>query len=309
MMDITWKGPNMRQPKWQRDFWELALGDPISAIVSAGSSIIGSVISSNAQEDAAQTQADAADRANAGIDARYQQIRNDLQPFRDEGVTALSGLNSLGAPIDPAKLQELTAKYPVQWDGSQAALEATPGYQFTREQGLKAVENSASARGQGISGNQLRAAGEYSTGLANQTYGDQYNRYLQGMGAYLGQNQQIFNMLLGANSQGFNQLLARAQLGSNAAAQTGSFGTTAAGQVGANTVGAGNALAAGTVGSANALAGGVQGLGNAYAQYSIFNRLFPGTNPNDPSVGSSPPIQGNYLMPDSGYYASGAYAP
>lgn len=276
---------------------------------SAAASIGGSLISSSAQSDAADTQAAAADRASAGVDARYQQIRNDLQPYRDAGTTALIGLNSLGAPIDPARLDELTAKYPVQWDPSQAGLESTPGYQFTRSQGLKAVENSASARGQGISGNQLRAAGEYATGLANQTYGDQYSRYLQGMGAYLGQNQQIFNMLLGANSQGFNQLLARGQLGANAAAQTGSFGSAASGQISSNTIGAGNAQAAGQVGSANALAGGLANAGGAAMQYSIFNRLFP-PPPTVPE--QTPPIQGNYLMPgggNDGFYFPGGYAP
>jgi hypothetical protein len=57
---------------------------------------------------------------------------------------------------------------------TQAELEATPGYQFTRNQGLKAVQNSAAARGLGSSGMAQRGAAEYATGLADQTWQNVY---------------------------------------------------------------------------------------------------------------------------------------
>ena len=57
---------------------------------------------------------------------------------------------------------------------TQAELEATPGYQFTRNQGLKAVQNSAAARGLGSSGMAQRGAAEYATGLADTTWQNVY---------------------------------------------------------------------------------------------------------------------------------------
>jgi len=57
---------------------------------------------------------------------------------------------------------------------TQENLEKTPGYDFTKTQGLKAVQNSAAARGLGVSGAALKGAATFATGLANQTYKDQF---------------------------------------------------------------------------------------------------------------------------------------
>jgi hypothetical protein len=74
------------------------------------------------------------------------------------------------------RLNDLTS--PVTMDQSQ--LEATPGYQFTKDQGLKSLTNQYSASGKaGLpgapSGPMDKAALEYGTGLANKTYLDQWN--------------------------------------------------------------------------------------------------------------------------------------
>jgi hypothetical protein len=50
-----------------------------------------------------------------------------------------------------------------------AALQATPGYQFTQQQGETGILNAASAGG-GVSGNTLAALDQYNTGLASGTY-------------------------------------------------------------------------------------------------------------------------------------------
>jgi hypothetical protein len=62
---------------------------------------------------------------------------------------------------------------------TQEQLEATPGYQFTLQQGLKAVQNSAAARGLGSSGMAQRGAAEYTTGLADTTWQNVYNQLAQ----------------------------------------------------------------------------------------------------------------------------------
>lgn len=50
------------------------------------------------------------------------------------------------------------------------------GYQFSFDQGQQAVENSAAARGGVHSGATMKALDRFGTGLANQEYGDYYNR-------------------------------------------------------------------------------------------------------------------------------------
>ena len=55
-----------------------------------------------------------------------------------------------------------------------AYLEQTPGYQFTLQQGLESTQNGAAARGLGTSGAANKAAASYATGLANDTYQNQF---------------------------------------------------------------------------------------------------------------------------------------
>lgn len=80
-----------------------------------------------------------------------------------------------------------------------------PGYQFQLAQGNKALDRTQSARGNYFSGDALRAAQDYGQGLASTTYGDAYNRFLQGQqqklgaaGALTGVNDAIGNTRAGA---------------------------------------------------------------------------------------------------------------
>jgi len=51
-----------------------------------------------------------------------------------------------------------------------------PGYQFQLTQGQKALDRASAARGNYYSGDALRSAGEYATGLADQTYNEAFQR-------------------------------------------------------------------------------------------------------------------------------------
>lgn len=71
-----------------------------------------------------------------------------------------------------------------------------PGYQFQLEQGNRNLNRSLGAQGSLFSGRALTAAQDYGQGLAEQTYQQAYNRWLQ-------QNQQLANMAgTGYNSAG-----------------------------------------------------------------------------------------------------------
>ncbi len=180
-----------------------------AAILGAGaiagvSGIAGSAMASNAQQSAANT------AANTQLNI-YGQNKAMLQPWSDAGFGAYGTLNNLlGVGGNSSTMQ--------------STLQNLPGYQFTLGQGLKSVQNSAAARGLGSSGAALKGAANYSTGLANSTYGN-----------YVGQLQ---------NS---------ASTGLSAAGALAGVGTTTGQGVAGSQIAGGNAAAAGYNGIASSI--------------------------------------------------------
>lgn len=194
---------------------------PVGATIGAAGlgavgSIAGGLIQANAASNAANMQ-----------QQQYEQTRSDLAPYNTAGQGAvnqlMTALPSLAAPINM----------------DEAALEQTPGYQFTLAQGLKSVQNSAAARGLGTSGAALKGAATYATGLADSTYQQQF--------ANANQNKQ----------NAYNFLTGTSQLGANAAAQSGQIAQQGAAGAASSVTGAGTALSAGLQGAGNALTSGV----------------------------------------------------
>jgi hypothetical protein len=223
--------------------WETAVFDPISAAISGGVSLIGGLVSSGAAGDAADTQAAAARNAAGMQMQQFQQTREDLAPYRAYGVKGGDELVN--------RLKELTAPF----TATQAQLEATPGYQFTRDQGLKSVQSAAAAKGLGLSGAALKDAARFATGLADSTYKTQ------------------FDIDQTNKNNAWNKLLGLTQVGANAAANTGQLGVQAANNAGNNLTAGANAQAAGTIGGTNAIVGGINNAANLYATYALANKL------------------------------------
>ena len=115
---------------------------PVSWMLAAaaiGSSLIGA----DAAEDAASTQADAANRA---ADLQMQQFERQVQlqePWRQAGITALNKLTPLATEYTPFGMQQF---------------QQDPGYAFRMQEGMKALERSAAARGGLLSGSMLKGA-------------------------------------------------------------------------------------------------------------------------------------------------------
>lgn len=123
-------------------------------------------------------------------------------------------------------------------------LENTPGYQFRMEQGNKALERSAAARGGLLSGRQLMAQQRFGQGLASDEYGNQWNRLAS---------------LAGIGQTATNNL---GTMGANYANAIGNIGMT-------NAANMGNAALAG----ANARGSFYQGLGNTAGQALGWSQL------------------------------------
>lgn len=119
-------------------------------------------------------------------------------------------------------------------------LSQDPSYQFRFQQGLQALQNSAIARGTGLSGGYMRGAEEFGSGLASQEFGNIYSRLAALSGS-------------GLSSTG---------IGSQA-------GASLAFPYGMASMYGGSAGAQGTLGSYGALSQGLGNLSFLYGQNSV----------------------------------------
>lgn len=168
--------------------------------------IIGAIVSANA----ASAQEKAARDAMGLQREMWEQGRADQMPWLDAGKSSLGDLLKMLSP---------------GYDTSQLA--SDPGFQFRMQEGQKALERSAAARGGLNSGRMLKDLTRFSQGVASDEYGNRFNRLstLAGFGQNAGQS-------LGGLGRGF------------ADSMSGLYGAV------------GNAQAAGHIGVGNAIGGG-----------------------------------------------------
>ncbi|MFW6851817.1 hypothetical protein ACODYM_11030 [Burkholderia gladioli] len=239
----------------------------VGSIISGVGSVAGGLIGADASKSAADTQADAANRAADLQNQQWQQTQANLKPYMQLGSSSISPLlaamgynvtqNSDGTysfnGTNPNNILQQQFSAP-----TEAQAQATPGYQFTLNQGLKSVQNSAAARGLGTSGAALKGASTYATGLADSTYNDVFNRALQ-----------TFNTNYNSAANNVNRLSGLVGNGQNAAATNGSLGAASASNIGNTLTSGANAIASGTVGSSNALTNALSGIGNSALTYGL----------------------------------------
>lgn len=101
---------------------------------------------------------------------------------------------------------------------SMEDFKADPGYQFTLDEGNKALDRAQSARGGFYSGAALKEASRYNTGMASNEYGNAYNRYNNDFGMAYNQKKadsdSLYNRLYGLSNSG--QGIATQSVGNNA---------------------------------------------------------------------------------------------
>ena len=206
----------------------------MSFITNAVGSLIGSLTGANQQaqaaQSAAQTQANAANYAANLQQQQFATNQANLSPYMSIGTAALPQLlQSLGYQGQYGANGNLTGLSGQGFQFNPSNLAQTPGYQFTLQQGLNAVNNATSATGQTGSGAQAKGLANYATGLAQNTYNQQYQNAL----TTYQQNASILGSLLST--------------GQNAAAGIGSMGMQNAQSVGNTLMSGANATAAGQV--------------------------------------------------------------
>jgi len=203
--------------------------------------IAGSVIQGYGANRAAREQSKAMDRATAAQERMFNRQVELQEPFRQVGVNALP------------ELVEASRYTPFGMEQFQA----DPGYGFRLKEGLRALENSAAARGGLLSGNAMRGITRYGQELGSQEFGNAFNRYQAERAARLNPLQSL---------TGMGQSTA-ATLGG----QAGQYGQSLA----QNEMARGNIRASSYMGAANALASGLGNYMNYQQNQAMMDRFFP----------------------------------
>ena len=176
----------------------------------------------SASKDAANQ---ATQASNYAINLQREMFDKQMElqaPFREAGVNALNQMQG-GAFAQPAAFT------------GQVNMLSDPGYQFRLEQGLRAMNQTAAARGGLMSGNALKAGQQYGQNYASGEYQNAYDRALT-----------EYNAAKGYSDTGYNRLAAMAGSGQTSSSELGRAGA----QYGQN---AGNLRMTNAVNQGNAL--------------------------------------------------------
>jgi hypothetical protein len=193
----------------------------------------GSYLQSQAMGKAAHEQAEAARYAADLQKQMYDQQRSDTQPWREAGGKALSDL----------------ANPDFQRDFQASDMQTDPGYQFRMQEGQKALERSAAAKGGLQSGGTLKSVAQYGQDMASNEFQNAYSRFNSD------------------RDRRFNRLSSIAGVGQTANTQMGQAGQNYANAAGNISMSNANAQGAATIGQANAWANGLNNIGQAAQTY------------------------------------------
>jgi len=229
---------------------DIGMWDVVKNLAGPAANLVGGLLGSNAAGNAVDAQTKAGQDANALQWQMFQQNQANMQPWLQAGTGAV---NQLAAGIQPGGA--LVKPF------SMADYQADPGYGFRLSEGMKAIERSAAARGNLLSGGVLKGITRYGQDQASNEYQNAYNRYNQDQG------------------NAYNRLAGVAGTGQNAVNQLSGMGQSTAQNVGNTMQGIGNARASGYMGEANALSGGLTGAYNAYQSGQLLNSLMNNRNP------------------------------
>lgn len=248
-----------------------AAGNALSDILpyTTGASLLGGYLQADAAKEAAQIQADAANKAMAQQQANFELINRQQAPYRAAGYNTLNEIAKLSSGQTPqydyqGNIVKDAAGNPVMQAGSgyltnqfspqDFAAGIDPGYAFRLQQGQMANQRAANVAGGALSGNTLKGLQDYTQGLASTEYGNAFDRYQK-------QRQNIYNTL--ASIAGIGQT---GQTATNTAATNA---TNAATQLG---IGSAAAQAAGNVGATQAYTNAINNATNNYTLASLLNQ-------------------------------------
>lgn len=199
--------------------------------------------------------------------------------------------NSLSSLINPqlGASGSLMTPFLTPFQAPTSATEANdPGYQFRLNQGTQALDNSAAAKGDLLSGNTLQGVTQFGQDYASNEYGNVYNRALQQYQLAQNNSTNIFNRLADVSGLGQTALQQISNSGTATGSQVGSTLSNTAALMGQDTQNAAAATASGYVGSANAYNGALGGLTNSASTLAMLPYL--SQLMNQPGAGQNPVV-------------------
>lgn len=196
------------------------------AVAVGGAALVGGVIAGSASQNAANTEAGAANAATGAQEQMFGTEQQNEQPYIQAGDQALSQIQgNMGAWNQPFTMNDFENQ--------------SPEYGFDLSQGLAGEQSAEAAQGAEYGTGTISAMNNYAQNMALNSYNSAFQNY----------QTQIQNS--------YSRLAGVAQIGQSAAAGINSNATAVGGNIGNNIVGAGNASAAGQVGTANAVTGAI----------------------------------------------------
>ena len=223
-----------------------------AALIAGTAAVAGGAMAAKGAKSAAKTQAQAAQDANAAQERMFQKQIELQEPFRQGGMTAqqeIMQLLGIGGDKTAAGYGSLGKSFGAD------QFQQDPGYAFRQSEGMKALERSAAARGNLMSGSTMKGIQRFGQDLASQEYQNAFNRYqversakLNPLQSLMGSGQSAANVLTGAAGQ----------MGQNEAS---------------NLYNAGQARASGYIGQANALSGALGQIGSIASQIPMQNAM------------------------------------
>lgn len=233
-----------------------------AAIIGGVASIAGGIIGSSGASRAAEAQVESSGAAIAEQRAAREEARSDFAPWREAGVSGLEqlqqelGLTGEGRPsAEGPYVGEEDATYA----GGLEEFYSSDVYQFPLQEGLRAIQGTAAARGVLRSGGTLQGLTEYAQGVAGQAEGTFYNRRQD----YLNRAQAAESRVYDRQQDYLNRLGGLAGLGQTAVSQTAALGQASSQQIGGLLQQAGAARATGIQGQASAFGNALGGVGTA----------------------------------------------
>lgn len=179
--------------------------NPFEFVNGVGSTVIDdtfgtNIFGSNSKDRAINAQTQGTNQANAALDSSFNVQADLLNPWMQTGTKSMTSLAN--------------NDFMNNW-------QQDPGYQFRLDEGNKAINAAASARGLGNSGATMKALARYGQDYATGEYDKVYNRNYNRLSQLAGFGQDATNSMVNASAN-YGNSVANNYMGlgnANAAAQ------------------------------------------------------------------------------------------
>lgn len=279
----------------------IAAAPILGAVIGGAGSVASGLIGAHAAGEASSDYGKEVDKGIQQVNSAVGNAKGLYNPYVNLGAEGLKSLDVSGlfGPTTYNTTGELGSnslgeQFATKFQAPTAQQVAdTPGYQFAKEAGLNAIQGSAAAQGNLLSGGTMKGLESYETGLSNQYYQQAYNNALN---QYMN-NYNIFNQ---NQANQYNRLMGATGVGLSAASASANTQMQGAGDVASMITGKGVAQGNADMAGANALSGGINGATNAFQLAMMNQNSQQGKTGSGYSPLTIPPTPNmNNLMPEN----------